>query len=124
MLKQLTAAIFLLSFFAGNFSKTLIVADYFANTADYAKNCINKAIPKMHCNGKCQMMIKLKAEEKKENENTERKSNLQNEVISSKSFFTTTLSFTAQLLYTAPLAVTDNNSTVSMPRSCFHPPSC
>lgn len=124
MLKQITAAVLFLAFFAGSFSKSLIVADYFVNTSSYAKDCINKARPKMHCNGKCQMMMKLKAEEKKESENTEKKSNLQNEVISSKSFFTNTIGFTEQVLYTTTTSIFNDNNTVSMPRAFFHPPSC
>jgi hypothetical protein len=124
MLKQITAAVFLLAFFAGSFSKSLIVADYFVNTSSYAKDCINKARPKMHCNGKCQMMMKLKAEEKKESENTEKKINLQNEVISSKSFFTSPISFKEQVLYSPTAPVFNDNNTVSMPRAFFHPPSC
>lgn len=124
MLKQITAAILLLLFFAGSFSKSLIVADYFVNTSDYSKDCINKARPMMHCNGKCQMMKKLKEEEKKESENTEKKSNLQNEVISSKSFFTSTIAFTEQVLYTPTAPIFNDNDTVSMPRTFFHPPSC
>ena len=124
MLKQITAAVLFLAFFAGSFSKLLIVADYFVNTSSYAKDCINKARPKMHCNGKCQMMMKLKAEEKKESENTEKKSNLQNEVISSKSFFTNTIGFTEQVLYTTTTSIFNDNNTVSMPRAFFHPPSC
>ena len=124
MLKQLTAAVLFLAFFAGSFSKSLIVADYFVNTSSYAKDCINKARPKMHCNGKCQMMMKLKAEEKKESENTEKKSNLQNKVISSKSFFTNTIAFTETILYTITTSISNDNKIVSMPRAFFHPPSC
>lgn len=40
--------------------------DYFANRAAYAKVCINKNKPKMHCNGKCRMIRQLQEEEKRE----------------------------------------------------------
>lgn len=64
------------------------MADYYTNTSKYAKNCVNKAKPKMHCNGKCQMMKKLQEEEKKDQEKPERKGENKGEVIlSSKSFF-------------------------------------
>ncbi|KEQ28253.1 hypothetical protein N180_01060 [Pedobacter antarcticus 4BY] len=36
-----------------------MLADYYINTAKYANNCENKSRPKMHCQGKCQMMKKL-----------------------------------------------------------------
>ncbi|MGZ3940520.1 MAG: hypothetical protein ACXVBK_17245 [Flavisolibacter sp.] len=49
------------------FSKWLVVAEYKMNKDFIAKNlCINKVRPKIHCNGKCQMMKRL-AEEEKEN---------------------------------------------------------
>ena len=80
MLKQLTAAILLLSFMASSFCRTVVVLDYFANTAAYAKACINKARLAMHCNGKCQMMKKLEQEEKNDRENLERKAENKNEI--------------------------------------------
>jgi len=41
----------------------------------------------MHCNGKCQLQKKLNEENNKDKQNTERKNEVGNEVISSKSFF-------------------------------------
>ncbi len=61
--------------------------DYIANTKAYAKNCENKAKPKMHCNGHCQMMKKLKEQEKNDAQVPERKYENKIEVLSSKSFF-------------------------------------
>jgi len=71
------------------FSRYVIMADYNINTQAYAKNCINKAKPKMHCNGKCQMMKKLQQEEKKDQQDPDRKGENKLNVLSSKSFFTT-----------------------------------
>lgn len=88
--RQLTAFIFLAAILAQTFSRTFVIADYYTNTSKYIKNCENKARPKMHCNGKCQMMKRLQQEEKKDQENPERKSEKTNEIIlSSKSFFAT-----------------------------------
>jgi hypothetical protein len=70
---KLIAVFFILSFFTHQFGKLAIVADYYANTSQYAKNCINKSRPKLHCNGKCQMMKKIQEEEKKEKEDAEKK---------------------------------------------------
>lgn len=58
------------------------------NTGKYAKNCINKAKPKLHCNGKCQLMKKMQEEEKKDQENQERRlQNKYEESLTSKNNF-------------------------------------
>jgi hypothetical protein len=88
MWKQVTAAILLLAFMTSSFCRSAIVLDYYTNAAAFAKNCENKARPKMHCNGKCQMMKKLKQEDKKDQNNPERKAENKNELVSSTSFFT------------------------------------
>ena len=36
------------------------MADYMINLEKYKKNCVNKNKPKLHCNGKCQMMKKMR----------------------------------------------------------------
>src|SRR5690242_8058288 len=86
MSKQFTALFLLLAFAMLVFNQAVIVADYFANTSSFAKNCENKSHPMMHCNGKCQMMKMLKAEEKKDQQNPERRIENKNDVTSSKSF--------------------------------------
>ena len=70
---KIIAVFFNLSFFTHQIGKLMILADYYANTSQYAKNCINKSRPKLHCNGKCQMMKKIQEEEKKEKEDAEKK---------------------------------------------------
>ena len=51
------------------FSKWLVVMEYNLNKDFIAKNlCVNRAKPKMHCNGKCQMMKRLAEEEKQNSE--------------------------------------------------------
>lgn len=78
---QLIVLFFLASFLAQTFSRFFIIADYYANTAKYAALCENKAILNMHCNGKCQMMKRLKQEQKDEQENQERAVDNKNEVV-------------------------------------------
>jgi hypothetical protein len=53
------------------FSKWLVVFEYKLNK-DYIaqKLCVNKAKPKLHCNGKCQMMKRLAEEGKQSSTNT------------------------------------------------------
>ena len=74
LVNKLFALFFLLIFLALQLGKVIIVADYYTNTNKYAKNCINKARPQLHCNGKCQMMKKIREQEKKEKEEAEKKS--------------------------------------------------
>jgi hypothetical protein len=94
-------AIFLiLSFAAQTFSKAFVVIDYYTNKAVYEKSCINKMRPMMHCNGKCQMMKKLREQEKKEQQN-ERNGNFRFEVLSATSYFT--------LIFNAPLHMHEAN---------------
>lgn len=88
MFKRPIAILLLLTFSAQIFSSPFIMLDYYLNTAAYAKNCINKARPRLHCNGKCQAMKKIREEEKKEQQNNERASEYKvQQVLSSKSFF-------------------------------------
>jgi hypothetical protein len=89
MFRQITAILLIVSFAAQTFNQALIVLDYYTNNASYSKNCINKARPVMHCNGKCQMMKKLKAEEKKEQQVPDKKYSNKNELVCSGSFFIT-----------------------------------
>jgi len=99
------------------------MADYYTNTSKYSKNCENKAKPKMHCNGKCQMMKKLQHEEKKDQENPERKSENKNEsVLSTKSFFATIP--TQYLIDSKSKKISPSSDGKSIDRcfDIFHPP--
>ncbi len=89
MFRQIIVILLLVAFGAQVFNRALLLADYYANKTYFASNCENKARPALHCNGKCQMMKKMKAEEKKEQDNPERKGENKIDVFSSKSFFAT-----------------------------------
>ena len=52
-------------------------------------NCVNKARPKIHCNGKCQMMKKLQQEDKKDQQYPEQRKENKHEIIFSNSFYPT-----------------------------------
>ena len=88
MFKQLTVVILLTAFAMQTFNRAVIVFNYYTNTASFAKNCENKAKPMLHCNGRCQMMKKLKQEENKDKQNPERRNDNKDEVLffSKKSF--------------------------------------
>jgi hypothetical protein len=122
-LRQVSAFFILIAFLGQTFSKNLIEADYyFFSTFSYAKNCENKAKPQMHCNGKCQMMKKIKQEEKKNAQAPEQNKQSKNEIpLSSRSFF--------PAITFSDIQETDHSYTalqiskeIKMPRSVFHPP--
>lgn len=86
MIRSLTIIPLLIAFAAQTFSGAFIQLGYAVNPEAFAKYCVNKAKPKLHCNGKCQMMKKMKEEEKKEQESLELKT-IKAQSISSKSFY-------------------------------------
>jgi hypothetical protein len=77
---------------AQTFSRSIAMADYMVNLEAYKKACINKAKPKLQCNGKCQMLKKVKKQEgDSEASAPVLKLNQLEVVLSSKSFFPTYL---------------------------------
>ena len=67
---RLFTIIVLFALIIQTFQFNFVVADYYVNTAEYIKNCINKAKPKSTCQGKCQMMMKMREEQKKEEQSS------------------------------------------------------
>ncbi|UAY52719.1 hypothetical protein [Ferruginibacter albus] len=98
------------------------MADYLTNTNSYAKTCINKANPKMHCNGKCQMMRKLQQEERNKNADNQSENKNNDIVLSSRSFFPVlpAVKFINNDKIKYPFLSV--NKERKMPRSFFHPP--
>jgi hypothetical protein len=120
--KTIAAALILLAVLAQTFSKSFIVTGYYANTQAYAKNCENKAKPQMHCNGKCQMMKKIQAEEKKNQDGSERKTDNKIDI---QFFLQTTSCMGANVAVCLPnniLSYYQNNATVERHADIFHPP--
>ena len=73
-LKPLLAILLLIGMLTQTFSKFFIVANYQLNKEYIAKYlCENRDKPQMHCNGKCQMMKKLKQQEKKDQDTPQNK---------------------------------------------------
>jgi hypothetical protein len=125
MLFRRTAAfLLLLVFFAQAFSRYLLVADYYVNTAAYIANCVNKDRPLMHCNGRCQLCKRLHQQDSNEDKQTpERKSTGdRNETL----FSTAPLGEFAALHLTASIILQypelSAGKPVAMPRTLFHPP--
>jgi hypothetical protein len=119
---KLIGAIFLIiAFTVQTFSSGFVVLNYYTNTAAFAKNCENKARPKLHCNGKCQMMKKLKQEEKQDQQNPERKSENKVEVLSSKSFYCSAIAAISTIVAKAT-PVEKNYPVTDISYAFFHPP--
>lgn len=64
--RLLITCILFFSLIAQLFVSSFVVLDYKLNTRDYTRNCENKTRPQMHCNGKCQMVKKMKEQQEKE----------------------------------------------------------
>ena len=107
---------------AQTFSRSIAMADYLVNLEAYKKACINKAKPKMHCNGKCQMIKKLKKQEGNNQANMPAPIFNQNElVLSSKSFFPSL--YIVNVKYTSTFFTYTDDFSSSYLGSIFHPPS-
>ena len=121
VLKNIAAILLLFAFAVQTFNGACIKLGYVINPDAFAKYCVNKARPKLHCNGKCQMMKKIREEEKKEQESLELKT-IKAQTISSKSFYPSLITpeGVALVCYiTSPRSigfVIDNTS------DFFHPP--
>jgi len=57
------------------------------NLENYKKTCVNKSKPKLHCNGKCQMMKKMRQSSSSDSEVPNQKQIQMNFDFSSKTFF-------------------------------------
>ena len=121
--RQLIAFTFLAAFFALTFRKPLIILDYYSNTSQYAKNCENKARPKIHCNGKCQMMKMLQQEEKNDKE-------LPNRIVDnrlaltlfSKSYFASIPLQEVILISSKKISSYSEGQSIDRSLDIFHPP--
>jgi len=122
MFKPFTASILLIIFVAQTFNGPFIWLDYLANTATYANNCVNKAKPKMLCNGQCQAMKKIQEEEKKDQQNSERKSESVTQVLSSKSFYATIPSGIALITNNKKSFSASDGNSIDRSLDIFHPP--
>lgn len=88
-MKYTFVILLLTALMAQTFSRSIAMADYMVNLEAYKKACINKAKPKLQCNGKCQMLKKVKKQEGDSEASAPvlKKLNQLEVVLSSKSFF-------------------------------------
>ena len=106
---------------AQSFDRVLIVADYFARTSAYAKNCENKKKPQMRCQGKCQMMKKLEQQEKDNQSYPERKMENKQEVLACEAIQQS--GFTAFSISTLPFVDRAIGKVIDISSSLLHPPA-
>lgn len=119
--QRIIALVFLAAFFVQTFRNTFYVIDYYANTAKYARNCENKEkTVVVHCFGKCQIVKKIKEEQKKDDQNPNRKTENRDEVFSSHSFLCTIENVAVTIPKTYTLET--NADTREMSFGFFHPP--
>ena len=77
MVALLLIAVFLMQ----TFNRYFIVADYYTRTKAYTSICENQNKPQVHCNGRCQLLKRLKQEDAKDRHNPNRKANQQDELV-------------------------------------------
>jgi hypothetical protein len=87
MFRYISVILLLIAFTGQAFQQSFLVLSYYTNTGAYSKNCVNKARPMLHCNGKCQLAKKIKQQEEKDQKNPERRPELKSEVSSSRTYF-------------------------------------
>ena len=117
----MTVILFLVAFMAQSFDRVLIVADYFARTSAYAKNCENKKKPQMRCQGKCQMMKKLEQQEKDNQSFPERKMENKQEVLACENIHQSNFSafIISTLLFVDPII----GKVIDISSSLLRPPA-
>ncbi len=103
-------------------SKGIIVLSYFTNKQAYERYCVNKARPQLHCDGKCQMAKKIKAEEERDQKDPLKSTTYETVLILQDHFFRIQPEYFPLALkeHVYPLAI---GHTRDMSRSCFHPPN-
>ena len=120
---KIAAAILLLAFLGQTFNQGFYYIGYVINKAEYMRNCENKYRPMLHCDGKCQLMKKIEAQQKKEQEQfPEMKLAAKAEVISSKSSFTLAVPL-AGIAVHREYQSGDPGVPVDRSSSFFHPPN-
>ena len=121
--QKILASILLIAFMGHTFNQGWYYLGYAIQKKEYMNRCVNKARPQMHCNGKCQLMKKIQEQEEKERGlPPELKLASVNEIISSRSFFTTqcpVITFpTKNKFFDYTIG-----SPIDRPSALFHPPN-
>ena len=112
----------MIAFLLQSFSRVIITGDYYLNTSTYAAKCENKAKVAMKCNGKCQMLKKIKQEDENEKKNPERRAENRNDLfINQFSIAVTSNTFSEFTKQHFPIIADPKIS--DRPHSVFKPPA-
>ena len=114
--------VLLVAFTAQSFQRSLIMLQYYSNTAAFAEKCENKARPQMQCHGKCQMVKKIAAAEKQQQQTPDKNLNNKVETLSFASYFCTAPSITSATI-TASFPPYSCGAAVDLAYPVFHPPA-
>jgi hypothetical protein len=115
--------ILILAILTQSMSRGIILLSYFTNKQAYEKYCVNKARPQLHCDGKCQMAKKIKAEEERDQKDP-LKNSLSSEVtmINENHFVSIQPEFIA-LIIRKDIFPHSIGNVMERSRSFFHPPN-
>lgn len=120
-MKKIAAFLLLLAFSLQTFSQGLTLLVFYRQQAYIKANlCENRYRPMLHCDGKCILAKKLKAQENREQQNPEMKLSAKNEVLSAFRQHHFGISRPEhQPVHARPVS---DNRTTDRPSSHFHPP--
>lgn len=113
--------ILLVAMLAQTFTQGFYYLDYIINKASYEEHCINKAKTWLHCDGKCQLAKKIIESEKRQQNAPEMKLAAKTEVLSSRSFYTNSITITYATRNNRHIAPVIGGP-VDQPSFFFHPP--
>jgi hypothetical protein len=104
------------------FSNLLVEMAFRINREYIAKNvCVNRYLPKMHCNGKCVLMKKMKEKQDREQSQPDGKPEINLIVISSRTFYSECLPL---IPFTGASSLVDDRSgkPIDISHAFFQPP--
>jgi hypothetical protein len=112
-----------LAIFTQSMSRGIILLSYYTNKQAYERYCINKSRPQMHCDGKCQLGKKLKAEEEQDKKDPLKNASFSEIVmICQANDFHIAPSFHTLFKEKIPHPLSIGKP-IGWSASCFHPPS-
>ena len=119
-MQKIIASILLFAFLGQTFNQEWYYLGYLLQKKAYMEQCVNKARPQMHCNGKCLLMKQIGEQEKKE-QAPALKFASRVEVLPAKSSFLLSFNFPVQRIQ-ARFFPWNSGIPVDQPSSIFHPP--
>lgn len=122
MIRYISAILLLCAFAIQTFNGVFIVVSYYANTGSYSKYCVNRFRPQLHCDGKCVMMKKMIEAEKKDQQSSQPKLEVKNDVFTSDNISPLNISFPSEEKENFFTRLSGKSSTGFL-ANIFHPPA-